>query len=72
MGNGDCRRRVVSAADADGRFANALTIVTEGGRVSVVDNTLWSVNEDQPCATVRVTLSRERAVEARLYRSRTR
>ena len=40
-----------------------LTIVTEGGRVSVVDNTLWSVNEDQPCATVRVTLSRERAVE---------
>ena len=40
-----------------------LTIVTEGGRVSVVDNTLWSVNEDQPCATVRATLSRERAVE---------
>jgi len=40
-----------------------LSVVTEGGRVSVIDNTLWPVDEDQPCATVRVTLSRERAVE---------
>jgi Thioesterase-like superfamily len=40
-----------------------LSVVTEGGRVSVIDNTLWPVSEDQPCATVRVTLSRERAVE---------
>ncbi len=40
-----------------------LSVVTEGGRVSVIDNTLWPVNEDQPCATVRVTLSRERPVE---------
>src|SRR6202171_6678161 len=40
-----------------------LSVVSEGGRVSVVDNTLWPANEDQPCATVRVTLSRERAVE---------
>jgi hypothetical protein len=40
-----------------------LSVVSEGGRVSVVDNTLWPVNEPQPCATVRVTLSRERAVE---------
>src|SRR5437762_6974501 len=40
-----------------------LAVVTEGGRVSVVDNTLWPLDEDQPCATVRVTLSRERAVE---------
>ena len=38
-------------------------MVTEGGRVSVVDNTLWPVGEVQPCASVRVTLSRERAVE---------
>lgn len=38
-------------------------VVSEGGRVSVVDNTLWPVNEEAPCATVRVTLSRERAVE---------
>ncbi|KIU46854.1 MULTISPECIES: acyl-CoA thioesterase domain-containing protein [Bradyrhizobium] len=37
-------------------------VVTEGGRVSVVDNTLWPAGEEQPCATVRVTLSRERAV----------
>jgi len=40
-----------------------LSVLTEGGRVSVVDNTLWPANEPQPCATVRVTLSRERAVE---------
>jgi hypothetical protein len=40
-----------------------VTVVTEGGRVSVVDNTLWPAGEAQPTATVRVTLSRERAVE---------
>ena len=40
-----------------------LAVLTEGGRVSVVDNTLWAAGEAQPCATVRVTLSRERAVE---------
>jgi hypothetical protein len=40
-----------------------LSVVTEGGRVSVIDNTLWPDGEDQPCATVRVTCSRERAVE---------
>ncbi len=39
-----------------------LSVVSEG-RVSVVDNTLWPANEDQPCATVRVTLARERGVE---------
>ncbi len=38
-------------------------VVSEGGRVSVIDNTLWPVSEDAPCATVRVTLSRERAVD---------
>ena len=40
-----------------------LSVVSEGGRVSVIDNTLWPADEDQPCATVRVTLSRERGVE---------
>src|SRR3977135_2357579 len=40
-----------------------LFTLTEGGRVSMVDNTLWAAGEEQPCATVRVTLSRERAVE---------
>lgn len=40
-----------------------LSVVAEGGRVSVIDNTLWPDGEDQPCVTVRVTLSRERAVE---------
>ncbi|GKQ51429.1 hypothetical protein BRSPCE3_22840 [Bradyrhizobium sp. Ce-3] len=40
-----------------------VAVVTEGGRVSVVDNTLWPAGEEQPCATVRVTLSRERPVD---------
>ena len=40
-----------------------IRVVSEGGRVSVIDNTLRPVNEDAPCATVRVTLSRERAIE---------
>lgn len=40
-----------------------LSVVSEGGRVSVIDNTLWPAGEDQPCAIVRVTLSRERGVE---------
>jgi acyl-CoA thioesterase superfamily protein len=40
-----------------------IRVVSEGGRVSVIDNTLRTANEDAPCATVRVTLSRERAIE---------
>ena len=42
-----------------------IRVIAEGGRVSVVDNTLWPIGEEAPCATVRVTLSRERAVEVR-------
>jgi hypothetical protein len=45
------------------KLRTQLAVLTKGGRVSVIDNTLWPDNEDQPCATVRVTLSRERAVE---------
>ncbi len=40
-----------------------VSALTQGGRVSVIDNTLWPADGDQPCATVRVTLSKERAVE---------
>jgi hypothetical protein len=40
-----------------------LAVVTEGGRVSVVDNTLWPRDEEHPSATLRVTLSRQRAIE---------
>jgi hypothetical protein len=40
-----------------------LTPLVEGGRVSVIDNTLWAAGETKPCATVRVTLSRERGVD---------
>lgn len=39
------------------------TVLTEGGRVSVVDNTLWAVGDAKSCATVRVTLARERGVD---------
>ena len=45
-----------------------LSVLTEGGRVSVVDNTLWPDDEAQPSATVRVTLSRERAVGLHTWR----
>ena len=45
------------------KLRTQLAVLSEGGRVSVVDNTLWSDGEEHPCATVRVTLSRERAVE---------
>ena len=45
------------------KLRTQLAVLTEGGRVSVVDNTLWPDNEEHPCATVRVTLSRERAIE---------
>jgi hypothetical protein len=40
-----------------------ISVVSEGGRVAVIDNTLRSLHEDAPCATVRVTLSRERAID---------
>jgi hypothetical protein len=40
-----------------------LTPVVEGGRVNVIDNALWAAGEPEPCATVRVTLSRERGVD---------
>ncbi len=38
------------------------TPVTAGGRISIVDNTLFEADGDQPCATVRVTFARERAI----------
>jgi acyl-CoA thioesterase superfamily protein len=46
----------------------AQSTLTEGGRVSVIDNTLWAVGEPDPCATVRVTLSRERSVDVPGFR----
>jgi Thioesterase-like superfamily len=45
------------------KLKTGLSVLSEGGRVSVVDNTLWAGDDEQPCATVRVTLSRQRAVE---------
>lgn len=46
-----------------GDLRTELSVMVEGGRVSVVDNTLYVDGDDKPCATVRVTLSRQRAVE---------
>ncbi|HEX2891209.1 acyl-CoA thioesterase domain-containing protein, partial [Vineibacter terrae] len=45
------------------RLRTRLAIVRAGGRVAVVDNTLWPDGEADPCATVRVTLARERAID---------
>lgn len=41
--------------------------VREGGRVSVVDNTVWLEGDPEACATVRVTLIRDRAVDVPGY-----
>lgn len=45
------------------RLRTQLSVLSEGGRISVVDNSLWPVDGEQPCATVRVTLSRQRAID---------
>ena len=47
-----------------GPLRTKVTALREGGRVNVVDNTLWPEGEEEACATVRVTLIRPRAVEA--------
>lgn len=36
--------------------------VITGGRVSVIDNTLFVADAEEPCASVRVTFARERAI----------
>ncbi|MDZ4368729.1 MAG: thioesterase family protein [Afipia sp.] len=41
-----------------------ITPLREGGRVNVIDNTMFAAGDTEPCATARVTLSRERRVEA--------
>lgn len=40
-----------------------LRVLRGGGRVSVIDNVLTPVGEEEPCATVRVTLVKERGAE---------
>jgi hypothetical protein len=40
----------------------AIASISESGRVSVVDNTLYPADGAEPCATARVTFVRERAV----------
>src|SRR5262249_22532155 len=39
-----------------------MTSLVEGGRVSVIENALHAADAEMPCATVRVTFARERAV----------
>ncbi|NOU07018.1 MAG: hypothetical protein HOO99_12645 [Hyphomicrobiaceae bacterium] len=41
--------------------------IREGGRISVVDNTVWLDGDPEACATVRVTLIRNRAIEVPGY-----
>lgn len=36
----------------------------EGGRVNVIDNTMFALGDTEPCATARVTLTNERSIEA--------
>jgi Thioesterase-like superfamily len=45
------------------RLRSQVIAVRDGGRVAVVDNTLWVDGEPDPCATVRITLIRDRAIE---------
>jgi Thioesterase-like superfamily len=45
------------------RLRSDVTMLREGGRVSIVDNTLWPAGDAEACATVRVTLVRERAID---------
>jgi acyl-CoA thioesterase superfamily protein len=46
-----------------GRLRSDVMTVRDGGRVSIIDNTLWPAGDTEACATVRVTLVRERAVD---------
>jgi hypothetical protein len=46
------------------RLRTEMAALREGGRVSVIDNTLFADGDSEPCATARVTLINERRVEA--------
>lgn len=41
-----------------------IAALREGGRVNVIDNTMFAIGDTEPCATARVTLTNERRVEA--------
>ena len=40
-----------------------VAVLREGGRVSVVDNTVWAVGQTEPSATARVTLMRRKPLD---------
>lgn len=44
------------------KLRTQLTVQSDGGRVSVIDNTLWPDGEAAPSATVRLTFLREREI----------
>jgi hypothetical protein len=46
------------------RLRTAVSVVRDGGRVCVVDNTLFVDGDSDACATARVTLINERRIEA--------
>lgn len=45
------------------RLGTCVTVIRAGGRMTIVDNTLTPHDESDPCATLRVTLIRDQAVE---------
>ena len=45
------------------RLRTEITPVRAGGRISIIDNTVWAEGQDQPCAMVRVTLGIPRAID---------
>lgn len=46
------------------RLRTRISALREGGRVCVVDNTMFAEGDDEPCATARITLVNERRMEA--------
>jgi hypothetical protein len=48
------------------KLRTRVAVVRAGGRVAVVDNTAWPSDEDDACATVRVTLMQPKSIELSL------
>ncbi|MEQ1499677.1 MAG: acyl-CoA thioesterase domain-containing protein [Novosphingobium sp.] len=46
-----------------------ISVVRAGGRISLVDNALFCVGDDQPCALARVTLAQPRPIEIAGYQA---
>lgn len=49
------------------RLRTEITVIRDGGRLSVVDSKVWGEADDQPCALARVTLAVARPIEVAGY-----